>query len=832
MKYFDAFCEFLVKGTAWPQTKNVISQEIAKYISAGNQKDAAKAQYCLQYYTRFQQYNQGKISRQDLFLFIRDFILYVGRCKMPQFVTSLILQDGQIYGLSVASDGAVDATAALPEWLGNRQFVEQVYNLGDDAPSSAHLVAGDTLLRGSTIFANYRSIEQKVAIHAAVDLPADYTMMVSLPTGGGKSLITQIVSASSPNLTLVIVPTVALAMDQYTQAKHCLANDELRSKVFCYRGNMDDEAVLAIIKAIQEKSARLLFTSPEAILKSIRLNKALLEATTAQTLNNVVIDEAHIVPDWGVYFRPDFQIFSAVLKEWRKDSNRTIRVFLLSATLSEDVVTTLFDLFGQKGRNLQIRCDTLRKEPRYIFAPCRNYKERDEHVIKLIELLPKPMIVYVTRPAEAERYRKLMCERGYKNIHTFTGETTDKKRQELLNAWKQNEIDVMIANSAFGIGVDKGNVRTIIHACVPENLSRFYQEVGRAGRDGLPSLSVMVPYLGKDEKQSDLGEAFGLVSRSILGEDRLVVRWFSIKNAPKTVIDGDIAIVDLSTAPDDFTQDQMEHVGLQNMTWNVNMLLLLQRKNYIDIQSAKYDVENRTYFFTVKMKEIELLNDKDALRAAIAPDRKAEYDARVSGYQQMRDLIHHPTAKCWGKRLTALYPYAAEVCQGCPVHSHPQALEDDEIKIRIPFEIPFTASTPNRKLKRLLGGANKTLVITSEDSENHDENALVIASRELDLSAVVVKRTEEIHAICNGMLLSFDEFRVISQKAPWLFSRGVLISFGEDSRENNTVFDAAYSNALADCNKVLCCREDMFIYSKNKSISEFLDYRMATVDML
>lgn len=119
-------------------------------------------------------------------------------------------------------------------------------------------------------------------------------------------------------------------------------------------------------------------------------------------LRNVVIDEAHIVPDWGVFFRPDFQIFSIALRKWRNASNCTLKTILLSATLSDDVVETLFKLFGSEGKNKQVRCDALRQEPRFYFQSTKSKAEQDKKTIEAIKLLPKPMVVYVLEPREAD----------------------------------------------------------------------------------------------------------------------------------------------------------------------------------------------------------------------------------------------------------------------------------------------------------------------------------------------------------------------------------------------------------------------------------------------
>lgn len=249
---------------------------------------------------------------------------------MPHIIETAIRESGMEFGLSIAADGCADAASLLPEWLPNHSFVNEVYGLTSAGQDESVLSVGDSLIAKHSRFTNYRSIEQKIAVHAAVNIPADYTLMVSLPTGGGKSLVTQMVAATSNKLTIVMVPTVALASDQYMQAQNCIVGDDFQKHIFCYRSDTEPAEAARMLKEITDGKARLLFTSPEALLKNLALNSILMTAAKNKYLCNVVIDEAHIVPDWGTHFRPDFQIFSVVLRKLRNLSGHSIRTFLLS----------------------------------------------------------------------------------------------------------------------------------------------------------------------------------------------------------------------------------------------------------------------------------------------------------------------------------------------------------------------------------------------------------------------------------------------------------------------------------------------------------------------
>lgn len=99
----------------------------------------------------------------------------------------------------------------------------------------------------------------------------------------------------------------------------------------------------------------------------------------------------------------------------------------------------------------------------------KRYKNKDKKTIELVRKLPHPMIIYVARPDDAERVKKLLCDNGIRNTRTYTGLTTNDIREQLLKDWKANKFEIMIATSAFGVGVDKSDVRTVLHLYIPQN---------------------------------------------------------------------------------------------------------------------------------------------------------------------------------------------------------------------------------------------------------------------------------------------------------------------------------------------------------------------------
>ena len=792
-------------------------------------QEAARARYVIGFIRRACQYKRGEASGKDICLNIRDLILILGRVKLTEKLYHAVYEFGSEFDLICESDFQVSCTLNTPEWIEPRDYIRDVYALKPsdnvDLDSSS---AGDATLSNYTSFRTYKNFEQKLAVHSALNLPHGDTLLISLPTGGGKSLVTQLLARSSLGLTVVIVPTVALALDQYYAAKYNLKSNE---GIFCYRGEQSENERIAIIKAVRDKNARLLFTSPEAILKNQELHKLLDIAAESRYLSNVVVDEAHVVPDWGVFFRPDFQIFSIVLKKWKRLSENHIRTYLLSATLSDDVVDTLFSLFGTEGHNSQVRCDALRQEPRFYFQSVKSLEEQDKKTMEAIKLLPKPMVVYVLEPREAKDLQAKLRQAGYLNIPTFTGETKESERDAVLNGWKNHDFDIVIATSAFGIGVDKPDVRTIIHACCPENLSRFYQEVGRGGRDRIPSLSLFMPYQSRYDSEGDVRRSLGLVNKRVMTVERSVIRWNGMINNPATLVNADECVLDTSATPSTMNDEEAEYAGNRNVAWNINLLLFLYRTGFIDLLDASFVInkdvrpQKKYYTITIKLLKPDVLGDNDRLTEALAEPRKKEYESQMAGYRIMSDLVASPKTKCWGRVFKHLFPLSREVCNGCPSDPEGRVTTDDTYKLRMNPNISMLPGRSSRKLRRNIGSFNQ-LIVKRVDSGpcTYDEAVSVVEkSNENEIGAVVAPNRFMEQLTVNGILLNYEEFYFAVAHCPYLFAKGVTCIFDNNAGTNHALYKNLEKLEAFGYSRVLYCNENSVITSSGKSLRESTD---------
>src|SRR5262249_37091367 len=134
----------------------------------------------------------------------------------------------------------------------------------------------------------------------------------------------------------------------------------------------------------------------------------------------------------------------------------------------------------------------LRPEPEYWASQAENEQEREGRVRELVRVVPRPFLIYVTTPQDAARWDDNVAKMGINRRGCVHGDTPPDEREIVINKWRAGDIDCVIATSAFGLGMDKSDIRAVIHACIPESIDRFYQEVGRAGRDGLAAVSFLI----------------------------------------------------------------------------------------------------------------------------------------------------------------------------------------------------------------------------------------------------------------------------------------------------------------------------------------------------
>lgn len=474
----------------------------------------------------------------------------------------------------------ISARPWKPEWLdfGNESPDKPVFK--EELRRNYDYVAGDPFLKLMGLD-NYRSVGQRSAIHGILTAPVDATLIINLPTGSGKSLCAQLpalLNSQHRGVSIVVVPTTALAIDQEKGLKSIIKHDTAYYSDNSQEGKERREAIRT---RIREGTQRIIFTSPESLMDS--LAPALYEAAKQGILKYFIIDEAHMVEQWGDDFRPAFQEIPGL----RKDLLRlgAFTTLLLTATLTESCLDTLESLFGKDLR--VISAVQLRPEPSYWFKQCRNEEIREERLIEAVYNLPRPLIIYGTKVEDVQKWKKQLEKAGFKRCDLMTGKSTSKQRLELIEKWRDRKIDIVVATSAFGLGIDQADVRAVIHVCVPETIDRFYQEVGRGGRDGKASISLML------YTETDIKIARGVNEKSAITVERGLQRWQTMFNNKQSIGDGKYR-VPVNTPPTWEEKDIDMMGGTRNNAWNIRTLTLMSRADLIEIdfeEPPKKDLE-------------------------------------------------------------------------------------------------------------------------------------------------------------------------------------------------------------------------------------------------
>ena len=654
------------------------------------------------------------------------------------------------FGFDITKSGTrflLEAKAWCPEWLGapDDQAADLFRHEHRAQPvRRVTRVRMDPFLREVTGFKEYVCPGQREALLSALFMRPGDSLIVNLPTGSGKSLVAQapvLVRGPNEGLTLVVVPTNSLGIDlaRRTRDMYVSRDADRTPHELMWIGSRNDGSLEAIKQRLRSGSQGILFASPEAVCGS--LLKSLYIAAEKGLIAYLVVDEAHLIAQWGDAFRPAFQQLSGVRRGLLNACpSAPFRTLLLSATFSRQVLETLKILFGPSEKLNIVSAVHLRPEPRYLCYQCLGPTDKNNRLEELSRYIPRPFIIYTTKREDAISLFSRLHQKGFRRIALVHGETPNEERERIIRKWVEDQLDGVVATSAFGVGMDKRDVRTVIHAALPETLDRFYQEVGRGGRDGCASLSITL------FDKADIETARRMTAPTLIGDDKGYERWNTLYRAAEPdPQDTEVRVVDLRKRPGGLTQESD-----YNRDWNMRTLILLARAGLIQLEStrplqverhadedegafqARVEDEHQVYFSQIPVRSLDpRLMDRSHFEQQLDSERRRGMESANRAFNQMLNALSgkQEMADVLVELLSSDDVVVSAVCRGCPAING--ELHDQDGVYQIPSGTGISRLTPydDQAWQLRFGDLNPSEVVTVFCPADTPEESILDALR-------------------------------------------------------------------------------------------------------
>ena len=292
-----------------------------------------------------------------------------------------------------------------------------------------------------------------------------------MPTGGGKSICFQIPALMQDGICLVISPLVALMKDQVQRLQ------KLDIKAIALTGGIQSDEMITLLDNCEFGNYKFLYLSPERLQSDW-----ILERIKNLPINLIAIDEAHCVSQWGHDFRPAYLKISNLKTHFPK-----IPFLALTASATNRVLEDVILQLGLEKPAI-FKKSFARKNIAYMVFEVEDKLYRMEQILKKN---PQPSIIYVRNRKSCSETASQLQSLGFKATY-YHGGLSVKEKEKNMSQWMNEEVQIMVATNAFGMGIDKSNVKTVIHIHLPESIESYYQEAGRAGRDEEKAFAILL----------------------------------------------------------------------------------------------------------------------------------------------------------------------------------------------------------------------------------------------------------------------------------------------------------------------------------------------------
>jgi ATP-dependent DNA helicase RecQ len=319
-------------------------------------------------------------------------------------------------------------------------------------------------------YSRFRPLQEEVINHVL----AGHDALALMPTGGGKSLCFQVPALAMKGICIVVTPLIALMKDQVENLK---ARNIKAVAIFA--GMTKREVDIALDNCVYG-DIKFLYLSPERLM-----NELVKERLRYMPVNLFAIDEAHCISQWGYDFRPPYLHLSEL-----RELHPQVPFLALTATATPKVVNDIQEkLKFRKTTDQAVFVKSFSRENLAYMVIAENHKTG--RLVKIIKKIKGSGIVYVRNRRETQEITRFLLMENIKADFYHAGLSTPE-RSKKQEAWKQNQTQVIVATNAFGMGIDKPDVRFVIHMDIPDTLEAYFQEAGRAGRDGKKAYAVLL----------------------------------------------------------------------------------------------------------------------------------------------------------------------------------------------------------------------------------------------------------------------------------------------------------------------------------------------------